>query len=189
MPFPIPTLSAATCPGETLENALAQLSSSTVFVHRKGHVLYKPSDAATSLFLVQHGHIKVSRSVRTNTQVIIDLHGPGEFFGESALLGGCRSEVATVMQDARVLAWPVSAIEDFLVVNPQFSLTLLQKLIRKLHEFTDRIESLGGETIPRRLARVLLRCGDRFGARTDDGSVELPPLTHVLLSEYVVSFR
>jgi len=188
MAFPRPTVSAATCP-KTVEDALAQLSASTVVLHGNGHVIYEPRDPATSLFFVLDGRIKISRAVGANTQIIINIVGPGDCFGQSALLGGCRSERATVMQHARVLVCPASALEDLVVMNPQFSLALLQKLIRQSREFTDRIESLGADKISKRLARVLLQYGERFGTRTEDGSVELPPLTHELLSDYIGTSR
>jgi len=68
-------------------------------------------------------------------------------------------------------------------------LALLQKLIRQSSEFTDRIESLGADNISRRLARLLLHYGKRFGTRTEDGSIEFAALTHELLSEYIGTSR
>jgi CRP-like cAMP-binding protein len=187
MAFPQPTVSAG-CP-ETVEDALAELSASTVVVRGSGHVIYEPGDPATSLFFVLDGRIKISRAVGASTQIGINILGPGDSFGEAALLGGCHSELATVMQHARMLACPASALEDLIVTNPQFSLALLQKVIRQSREFTDRIASLGTDNISRRLARLLLHYGERFGVRTEDGSVELTPLTHELLSEYIGTSR
>jgi CRP-like cAMP-binding protein len=56
-------------------------------------------------------------------------------------------------------------------------------------EFGHRIESFSVDNIARRLARTLIRFSERLGQRNDDGSVQMMPFTHELLSQYVGTSR
>ena len=56
-------------------------------------------------------------------------------------------------------------------------------------DFGSRIESFSVDNIARRLARALIRFSERLGHQTEDGSVQMIPFTHELLSQYVGTSR
>jgi CRP-like cAMP-binding protein len=189
MAFPTGAISRTTGSVQSLEEVLGRFAGATSSLYRKGHVLYEPGDPAISFFYVVDGRVKVSRQVRKRKHVVVEVYVPGEFFGESALLGGNRSEQAVVMACATVRAWPASEIESLVNEHPQAGIALLRNLLARCGHFAERIEALSADKLQDRLARVLLRCAERFGTPLTDGNVQLPPLTHEVLSEWVGTSR
>ena len=189
MAFPTAAISPTTASVQSLEEMLRQLPKTTSSFYSKGHVLYEPGDPATSLFYVVDGRVKVSRQARKHKHVVVEIYVPGEFFGESALLGGNRSEQAVVIASGTVRAWPASEIESLVDAHPQAGIALARSLVARCGQFMERMDTLSADKLQDRLARVLLRCGERFGTRLNDGNVQLPPLTHELLSEWVGTSR
>jgi CRP-like cAMP-binding protein len=87
------------------------------------------------------------------------------------------------------MAWSSAEIEDMVAKRPRLAVALLQILAKRSIDFTERIESLSVENIVRRLARSLIRFADREGARGENGSARMAPLTHELLAQYVGTSR
>jgi CRP/FNR family cyclic AMP-dependent transcriptional regulator len=61
--------------------------------------------------------------------------------------------------------------------------------VRRSIDFGARIESFSADNISRRLALSLLRFSQRLGKAAGDGSTQMMPLTHELLSQYVGTSR
>jgi CRP-like cAMP-binding protein len=180
----------AFAPQRQLEDPLAYLPCSSIVEYRKGEVIYNQAQASTTVYLVIQGKVKVSRLAADGHQVVVDIYQPDEFFGESAFLGlPHRAEQATALEDARLMGWAASEIEDIVMKRPLLAVALLQILTQRTIDFTRRIEGFSMDNIARRLARSLLRFSDRLGTLEADGSVRMSPFTHELLSQYVGTSR
>src|ERR1039458_2674367 len=76
------------------------------------------------------------------------------------------------------------------LASPHSSISaVVQILVQRTIDFTQRIESFSVDNIARRLARSLIRFSDRLGTAEEDGSVRMAPFTHELLSQYVGTSR
>jgi CRP/FNR family transcriptional regulator len=182
--------SLAFAPQRQLEDPLAYLPCSSIVEYRKGELVYNSDQASTTIFLVIQGKVKVSRLAADGHQVVVDIYQPDEFFGESAFLNlPRRAEQASALEDARLMAWAASEIEDIVMKRPLLAVALLQILTQRTIDFTHRIEGFSVDNIARRLARSLLRFSDRLGTLDADGSVRMSPFTHELLSQYVGTSR
>jgi CRP-like cAMP-binding protein len=182
--------SLAFAPQRQLEDPLAHLPCSSIVEYRKGEIVYNQDQASTTIFLVIHGKVKVSRLAADGHQVVVDIYQPDEFFGESAFLNlPHRAEQASALEDSRLMGWAASEIEDIVMKRPRLAVALLQILTQRTIDFTHRIEGFSVDNIERRLARSLLRFSDRLGTLDADGSVRMSPFTHELLSQYVGTSR
>jgi len=182
--------SLALAPQKALEDPLAYLPCSSIAEFRRGQVIYDQGQPSTSLFLVIDGKVKVSRAAGDGRQVVVDIYQPDEFFGESALLGLVnRSEQTTAIENTKVMAWTCQEIETIVARKPRLAVAMLQILVQRTIDFTQRIESFAADNIARRLARSLLRFSERLGELEPDGSVRMAPFTHELLSQYVGTSR
>lgn len=182
-------LSVAT-PQRDLEDPLAHLPCSTILAFKKGQVIYDQDQPSNNIYLVIAGKVKVSRLAEDGRQVVVDLYQPDEFFGESAFLSlSHRAEIAMALEGVKVMTWTTADIEDILMRRPKLAIALMQLLVQRSMDFGQRIESFSVDNIARRLARTLIRFSERLGSMTDDGSVQMIPFTHELLSQYVGTSR
>jgi len=181
---------ATVAPQRALEDPLAHLPCSTILEYKKGQVIYNQDQPSTSIYLVIDGKVKVCRLADDGRQVVVDIYQPDEFFGESAFVGlAQRTEIAVALENTKVMTWTTAEIEDITMKRPKLAIALLQLLVQRSMDFGYRIESFSVDNIARRLARTLIRFSERLGNKSDDGSVQMIPFTHELLSQYVGTSR
>jgi len=158
--------------------------------YSKGQVIYGSDSSPRNIYLVIKGTVGVSHMAEDGTAVLLDIVRADELFGESAFLGMAqRTERADALENAEVMTWTVSEIEDLVAKRPRLAVALLQVLVQRNAEYTRRIESFAIDSIARRLARSLLRFSQRLGTEEQGGSVSMIPLTHEMLSRYVGTSR
>jgi CRP/FNR family cyclic AMP-dependent transcriptional regulator len=181
---------APIAPQKVLEDPLAHLPCSTILEYRKGQTIYGHEQPSTSIYLVIDGKVKICRLADDGRQVVVDIYQPDEFFGESAFVEQSqRSEMAVALENTKLMIWTTTEIEDIATRRPKLAIALLQLLVQRSMDFGVRIESFSVDNIARRLARALIRFSERLGQPTDDGSVQMIPFTHELLSQYVGTSR
>jgi CRP/FNR family transcriptional regulator, cyclic AMP receptor protein len=181
---------AVSIPQKQLEDPLAHLPCSSILEYRKGQVIYNQDQPSTSIYLVIDGKVKVCRMADDEHQVVVDIYQTDEFFGESAFLSSpTRDEQALALENTKVMTWTTAEIEDIVMRRPRLAVALLQILVQRSIEFGHRIESFSVDNIARRLARTLIRFSERLGQSMEDGSIQMMPFTHELLSQYVGTSR
>jgi CRP/FNR family cyclic AMP-dependent transcriptional regulator len=181
---------AVVAPQRALEDPLAHLPCSTILEYKNGQIIYNQDQPSSSIHLVIDGKVKVCRLADDGRQVVVDIYQPDEFFGESAFLGlAQRTEIAVALENTKVMTWTTNEIEDITMKRPKLAIALLQLLVQRSMDFGYRIESFSVDNIARRLARTLIRFSERLGIRNEDGSVQMIPFTHELLSQYVGTSR
>src|SRR5690349_8012510 len=121
-----PTYATAVSPAQK-EDILSLLPVSTIEKYRKGQVIYGPEQPSTSIYLVAAGTVRLSQMAADGYEVLLEIIRVDEVFGESAFLN-IASETATAHENARVMVWSVSAIEDLITKNPRLAVSLLQVL-------------------------------------------------------------
>jgi CRP-like cAMP-binding protein len=90
------------------------------------------------LFVILSGTAKVDVGGATH-----DL-GPGDFFGEMALLGHTRrSASVTAAEPVEALVIETIYFDPFLIQNPSVAVAILHGVVERLREVQDRIESAG----------------------------------------------
>ncbi len=103
---------------------------------RDGRVIVEAGTPGTTFFVLAEGGAKVYRSKIATGRAIARL-GPGDFFGEMALLdGGPRS--ATVVADGDVVALRLSrsAFRKMVEREPSLSLSIMAELAARLRRGT-----------------------------------------------------
>jgi CRP/FNR family cyclic AMP-dependent transcriptional regulator len=174
----------------SLEDPLAHLPCSTIQEYKKGQVIYDQDQPSSSIYLVIGGKVKVCRIAEDGRQVVVDIYQADEFFGESAFLGNVnRAEIAVALEGTKVMTWTTAEIEDISLKRPKLAIAMMQLLVQRSVDFAQRIESFSVDNIARRLSRTLIRFSERLGSRSEDGSIQMIPFTHELLSQYVGTSR
>jgi len=98
------------------------------FEARRGHLLAQPGQPGAGLFILLDGSVRVELPSRT-----VEL-GPGEFFGELALLDEAAIHTGRVVShtDIRCLALARDDFERLLKSEPTAAITMLKVLARRL---------------------------------------------------------
>ena len=188
-PTAIPSAAKQETP-DRQEDPLAYLPCSTIVEYSKGRVIYGRSQPSNGIYVVIDGKVKLCRTAHDGSHIVVDIFVPDEFFGESGFLGERQSaEEAVAIETTRLMTWSTADVERVMAQRPRLGLALIQLLARRSMDFGARIESFSTDKIDRRLVRSLLRFSERFGHDSGNGSVEMMPFTHELLSQYLGTAR
>jgi CRP/FNR family transcriptional regulator, cyclic AMP receptor protein len=174
-----------------VEDALMYLPRKGVTDYRRGQIIYMENQPSRELHLVVRGRVKVAIPLDDGAQTLIDIFIPDDFFGESALLLGeaRHTERAIALDNVGLMSWATSEIEEQVEREPRLGIALMQMLVKRALDFEDRLQNFALDKTPERVVRAVLRFAERTGTRSEDGSLQVPPLTHQLISEYVGTSR
>ena len=123
----------------------------------KNTILFSEGDRSDSLYVICSGKIKVTINDREGNEVILAMLGPGEYFGEMALLDSePRSACAITKESTQLLIFSKNDFMDIFSSNP-IAFNLLKGLIKRLREANKKIESLALLDVYGRVARLLIQ--------------------------------
>jgi CRP-like cAMP-binding protein len=93
-----------------------------------GRVLFNQGDTAAELFVVVNGTVRVERDGR-----VLAERGPGEFFGEIALVSeGSRTATATCMTDCRLFILGRREFHSLMDEFPELKMRVLETLAQRI---------------------------------------------------------
>lgn len=126
-----------------------------------GTTLFSKGDIGTSLFAVLDGNVKVASFSAEGKNAVFNILGPGDIFGEIALLdGGARTADVTALTDCKLL---VIERRDFLPLvynKPDVAQKLIEILCARLRKTSRQVEDLMFLDLPAKLAKTILRLGN-----------------------------
>ena len=153
----------------------------------RGAAVFSQGDAATDVFYLQQGSIKLSVLSRTGKEAVVAILGPGDFFGEGCLAGQPRRmATAHVLTPSTVLVVEKAEMLDLLHGQPELADRFLSHMLaRNIRIEEDLIDQLFNSS-EKRLARALLLLA-RYG--TEDKPLRVPKLSQETLAEMVGTTR
>ena len=105
--------------GAPVQDELAQLPISTCMEYRKGQIIYGPAQPSASIYLIAAGKVKLSQLAQDGSEILLEIIVPDELFGESAFVNRARrAEQATALENAKLMFWPITAMEDLVTKRP-----------------------------------------------------------------------
>ena len=116
------------------------------------------------VFVVQSGTIKITRVNDEGKEVILALLGPGEIFGELAILDGeARSANALAQENCKLLAINKQDFLEILKNNFSVSFNLMCELAKRLRKSDQQIEALSLSDAEHRIGVSLLNLAEDMG--------------------------
>jgi CRP-like cAMP-binding protein len=115
--------------------------------HAAGTKIFQHGDAGDKLYLILEGKVRISREVPGMGEEALAVLGPGQVFGEMALLDeSARSADARVHERCRVLAIPKDGFDDLLFLHKDLAYEVLWSIVRmlvtRLRETNDKLTFL-----------------------------------------------
>jgi len=110
----------------------------TISKYRRSAVIFSQGDPATDVFYIQEGSVKLSVLSRTGKEAVVGVLGPGDFFGELALLDGER-RAATVIATTQLTTIRIerNAFRRLLREEPELAIKLLEGMARRTRRILD----------------------------------------------------
>ena len=94
--------------------------------------MFREGDSGRTMFVVRQGRVRITKRVR-NGQKTFAVLGPGEFFGEMAIISGQpRSASAEAIEDAQLLEVDATRFEQMVLGDAEIAARILQKMTRRL---------------------------------------------------------
>jgi CRP/FNR family transcriptional regulator, cyclic AMP receptor protein len=148
----------------------------------RGQVFHSPDEPGEVVFILKRGSVDLYRLHPDGRKLVIARLAEGSIFGEMSLIGqrmyGCFAEAA---EDCLICVLSRSDLQALVRRNPDVGLEILAELGDRLRERESELEAISFQTVPARLAALLIREADADGI--------LQGLTHQELAERLGTYR
>ena len=140
---------------------------------RKGEVVFHRGDLAESLLLVAKGRFAVRITTALGASALLDVLGPGDVFGELALLrlDAHRSATIEALEEGEAYSVFRTDFSSLQARQPGIKDVLLRLLAERLAQVSDRLVEAYYADAETRVRRRLCELADRYST---DGGVVIP---------------
>jgi CRP/FNR family cyclic AMP-dependent transcriptional regulator len=129
---------------------------------KRGTTIVSKGDPGNSLIAVISGTVKISVTSPDGRSAILNLIGPGEIFGEVAILDGhARTADATANTNCEIYVIDRRDFIPFVRSQPALAMKFIELLCTRLRWTSDQVEEVILQNLPGRLASALLRLTEK----------------------------
>jgi len=151
--------------------------------------IFEEGSVGEYMYVIREGHVKISKMSDDGREKILEIMGPGTFFGEMALLDK-ETRSASVKSTCACVLLALSR-QDFLALlrrNPDISMQLICELSRRLRETDEEVRGLLFERVEGRTRRVIRRMATQPAPGRPD-HMATASITHQQLADLVGTSR
>jgi CRP/FNR family cyclic AMP-dependent transcriptional regulator len=139
---------------------------------KRGAAIFSKGDPGNSLIAVISGTVKISISSPDGRSAILNLIGPGEIFGEVAVLDGqARTADATANSNCEIVVIDRREFLPFVRSQPALAMKFIELLCTRLRWTSDQVEQVILQDLPGRLASALIRLTERHKEAKDSRTI------------------
>jgi CRP-like cAMP-binding protein len=132
--------------------------------------LFFEGDRADALYIVVSGSLKVHRTLDDGREKILNTMGPGEIFGELAMLDGQpRSASVDTVDPTELIAIARSDFRALAMAKPAILWRLLEGLSERLRILNEAQLDVAFQDSPYRIAQAITKLAEKHGEPTKDG--------------------
>jgi CRP/FNR family cyclic AMP-dependent transcriptional regulator len=166
--------------------ALAKIETRAVTRnYPRNAVVISEGDEATSMFIIVSGSVKVYHTEADGKETILNSQGPGQHFGELALVDDApRSASVMTQEPSRLLVLSKAAFRECLEESPEVGYHLVQALARQVRRLTETVNMMGRDVYGR--IRTLL---ESLAVERDGMLVIEQPMTQQDIGNRIASSR
>lgn len=136
----------------------------------RGANIFSKGDPGTSMMAVLTGHVRVGSVSLEGREVVLNVIGPGEIFGEMAMLDGKpRSLDAIAAEETTLMVIERRIFIPFLLRHEGLVERMLEVLCDRLRQTSIALEEIALFDLPVRLSRVLVKLADDYGRPCEEG--------------------
>jgi len=155
-----------------------------------GDIIYHMEDPADALYFIRDGMVKISMYFPNGKEMILALLGQYDIFGELLLLPSeRRPNQAEAVMDTTLIVLPEDVFQSLLSQQPKIAMKFIKVMSTRLWQAQSWFAEVGAFDAPGRLANLLLRLANDFGAPGDRGTVIDLNLTQQDLAKMIGATR
>jgi len=141
---------------------IKQIPARKVICHR--------GETGSQMYIIISGRVSMNTDSEEGKELTFGILGPGDIFGEIALLdGGERTATVKTIENTQLLVIERRDFLPFLEKNPKVAITLLSSLAARLRKTDELFEDTYFRNLPGRLAKRFLGLADAYGSQGTDG--------------------
>jgi len=142
----------------------------------RGEVVFHEADPADTVHLVAEGRLAVRRSTSRGDTVTFAILGPGDSFGEVAMLGAepRRSSTVVALEPAVTLSLGFGEVDRLRSSHPALERHLVGLLALQVKRLSDHLLEALHVPADERIVRRLLEVCDRYDVPAAAGTVVIP---------------
>lgn len=120
-----------------------------------GTTVFREKAAGACMYVIRSGRVKIFRRLR-DSEIVLAFLGPGDFFGEMALLEGLpRSATAVVVEPTVLIEVDGNTFEEMIRRNIEIAVRIMRRLASRVRELDERLGKLLVEDAVSRVLEVL----------------------------------
>ncbi len=140
-----------------------------VKVFSKDEIICSQGEHLKGLYVIKQGDVLLTRLSADGRETLLSVLGPGEFFGEGALISGFKANFnAYALCQTSLLIITSQRLQN-LVADPRVSMKIMQVMVRRCDDAWMQIEAMGCTHVEDKVRAVLHWLARRFGVSTNHG--------------------
>jgi CRP/FNR family transcriptional regulator, cyclic AMP receptor protein len=174
------------------EADMAAIGHATTMTHCvRGQRVLSPDDPPDRIHIVKKGRVRVYRMSPDGKQLTLDIFEKGTILGDMEMLGQDRlpEAYAEAIEDGVICTISPDELRALIERYPTIGVNIIRHLSRRLQAAERELEAMAYQRVDQRLARRLLDLGQRFGVKTERGTLIEARLTQQELAEMVGTTR
>lgn len=125
--------------------------------YSKNTILVNEGDQSEMFYIILTGKVKVYVSDEKGKEVLLNMAGPGEYFGELAIIDDApRSASVMTLEPCQMAVVSRAGFERCLAEHPGFAMGLIRTLVKRVRSLTDQVKGLALLDVYGRVAHTLL---------------------------------
>jgi len=136
---------------------------------KRNTIIFSQGAKLSCLYLIKGGEVLLTRISTDGRETLLSIMGPGEFFGEGALLSGEAATFSAYAAKSTVLLQLPERKFRLLLDDPIACRKLLKAIARRCDDAWMQMEVLGCAHVKDKVRSGLLWLSDRIGVETREG--------------------
>ena len=174
------------------DDDIVAIGHATTMTHcTAGQRIMSPDDPPERIHILKKGRVRVYRVTPDGKQLTLDIYDKGTILGDMSLLGQepIAEAFAETLDEAVICTISPDEMRKLVERYPAIGVNIISYLSKRLRDAESELESMAYQRVGQRLARKLIDLSNRFGVKTDRGTLIEARLTQQELAEMIGTTR
>ncbi len=156
----------------------------------RDQIVFGEEEAGQYMYVIKRGLVKVWKMTEDGREQILAIHGPGQSFGELALIDGKATPASvTAIASTTIFSMSKADFVNCIVTHRPLFMKIVENLCDQLRGAWSRLHALTMLDTEKKILFVLSDLSEKYGVKTQQGILINLKLTHRDLANMVVASR